>query len=209
MQGGRAERGPIRGGRSGGSRAEGFEPEGFGRGFRSEEREPRGPSKGGRAKAGDRSSTRETSRRLWCPMTGALACGGPEWQSLHTLTDTDQQPRAKKYAREQANNPTSKNVSSAERRRERLDRADWQMMEHSDDLQENMQASMQAMSNIHTRKQMPNNMQVGVAEDQSDRRPRAVEDRRGQEPMARGSERQRTKSGRRSEQSETNAATQS
>jgi hypothetical protein len=107
--------------------------------------------------------------------------------------------RKNKYAREQANNPTSKELSSAERRRERLDRADWQMMEHSDDLQENMQASMQAMSNIHTRKQMPNNMQVGVAEDQSDRRPRAVEDRRVQEPMARGSERQRTKSGRRSD----------
>jgi hypothetical protein len=72
------------------------------------------------------------------------------------------------------------------------------MMEHSDDLQENMQASMQAMSNIHTRKQMPNNMQVGVAEDQSGRKARAVEDRSGQEPMAQGSERQRTKSGRRS-----------
>jgi hypothetical protein len=119
----------------------------------------------------------------------------------HTHNNRNQSTtkRKNRYAREQANNPTSKELSSAERRRERLDRADWQMMEHSDDLQENMQASMQAMSNIHTRKQMPNNMQVGVAEDQSDRRPRAVEDRRGQEPMARGSERQRTKSDRRSE----------
>ena len=50
---------------------------------------------------------------------------------------------------------------------------------------------MQAMANIHTRKQMPNNMQVGgLTEDQSDRKPRAVEDRSGQEPMGRESERQ-------------------
>jgi hypothetical protein len=119
----------------------------------------------------------------------------------HTHNNRNQSTtkRKNKYAREQANNPTSKEFSSAERRRERLDRADWQMMERSDDLQENMQGSMQAMSNIHTRNQMPNNMQIGVAEDQRNRRPKAVEDRSGQEPMARGSQWPRTKSGRRSE----------
>ena len=79
---------------------------------------------------------------------------------------------------------------AAARRRERLDRADWQTTEHSDDLQ----ANMQAMANIHTRKQMPNNMKVGLTEDQSDRKPRAVEE---SEPIGRESERQNaTASGR-------------
>ncbi len=50
-----------------------------------------------------------------------------------------------------ASTQTSKELSSVERRRERLDRADWQMMDDSDDLQENMHASMQATANIHRR----------------------------------------------------------
>jgi hypothetical protein len=50
-----------------------------------------------------------------------------------------------------ASKQTSKELSSVARRRERLDRADWQMMDDSDDLQENMQASMQATANIHRR----------------------------------------------------------
>ena len=36
-------------------------------------------------------------------------------------------------------------------------------------------------------KKIPNNMQVGLPEDQSDRNPRAIEDRSGQEPMGRES----------------------
>jgi hypothetical protein len=47
-------------------------------------------------------------------------------------------------------------------RTERLNRADRQTTEQSDDLQANMQAT----ANIHTSKQMPNNMQVGVAKSQ-------------------------------------------
>ena len=63
-------------------------------------------------------------------------------------------------------------IGAAARRTERLNRADRQTTDHSDDLQANMQAT----PNIHTSKQMPNNMQVGVAEDQSGRGPRAGED---------------------------------